>query len=269
MWSATIALGVSGLVIGILLAVAANKLRVETDPKIGQIQAVLPGANCGACGYPGCGGLAAAIVEGKAPVNGCKVGGNAVAEKVSGVMGVSAAAIEPVIAVVNCQGDCNLTERGAEYEGVTDCQALNALGGTKACGYGCLGLGSCVKACPFGAMYMSKDGLPVVIREKCTGCGVCVKACPRMLIALVPSDKEVNVLCRSYDRGPVVRKYCKIGCIACQACVRACPQKAISMDRGTLAKIDYSLCDNCGVCVEKCPVKTIRSYSKKAENAAS
>lgn len=269
MWAAVIALGVSGLAIGVLLAVAANKMRVETDPKIGQIQAVLPGANCGGCGYPGCGGLSTAIVEGNAPVNACKVGGNAVAEKISGIMGVAAAAIEPMTAVVHCQGDCKMTDRLAEYQGVTECQALNALGGTKACAYGCLGLGSCVKACPFGAMYMSQDGIPVVIREKCTGCGVCVKACPRTVIELVPTEKKVAVLCRSYDKGPAVRKYCKIGCIACQACVRVCPQNAISMDRETLAKIDYSLCDNCGACVEKCPVKTIRAYSRKAEEAAS
>ncbi len=269
MWEAVISLGVSGMVIGVLLAVAANKFRVQTDPKIPQVQSVLPGANCGACGYPGCAGLAAAIVEGKAPVNACKVGGNAVAERISGIMGVSAQAVDHQVAVVYCQGDCNLAERGAEYDGITDCQALNALGGTKTCAYGCLGLGSCVKACPFGAMYMSDEGLPVVIREKCTGCGLCVKACPRMVICLVPADKEVHVLCRSYDKGPVVRKYCKIGCIACQACVRACPQKAIAMDRGTLAKIDYNLCDNCGACVAKCPVKTIQSYDKKAESVAS
>lgn len=269
MWAAVISLGVSGLVIGMLLAVAANKLKVETDPKIGEILSVLPGANCGACGYPGCSGLAAAIVLGKAPVNGCKVGGNTVAEKVSGIMGVSAGAAEPVVAVVYCQGDSQKAEQSAEYAGVADCQALSQLGGTKTCAYGCVGLGSCVKACPFGAMYVGEGGLPVVIREKCTGCGICVKTCPRKVIGLAPADKEVHILCRSYDKGPAVRKYCKVGCIACQLCVRTCPEKAISMDGGTLAKIDYSLCTNCGACVAKCPVKTIQSYGKKVENVAS
>ena len=269
MWEAVISLGVSGLVIGVLLAVAANKFKVETDPKIPAIQSVLPGANCGVCGYPGCAGLAAAIVEGKAPVNACKVGGDPVAEKVAGIVGISAQAVDSQVAVVYCQGDCTLAESSAEYEGIADCRAANAVGGSKTCAYGCLGLGSCVKACPFGAMYMNDKGLPVVIREKCTGCGLCVKACPRGVIGLVAADKEVHILCRSYDKGPVVRKYCKVGCIACQACVRACPQKAISMDRGTLAKIAYDLCDNCGLCVTKCPVKTILSYGKKAESAAS
>ena len=269
MLDAVLSLGISGLVIGVLLAVAANKFKVETDPKIPEIQSVLPGANCGACGYPGCAGLATAIVEGRAATNACKVGGNAVAEKISGIMGVSGGAVEPQVAVVYCQGDCDLAERSADYAGVTDCQALNALGGTKACAYGCLGLGSCVKACPFDAIHMNEKGIPVVDRDKCTGCGMCVKACPRSVIGLVNADKEVHILCRSYDRGPVVRKCCKVGCIACQACVKSCPQKAISMDHGTLAKIDYSLCDNCGVCVTKCPVKTIVSYGKKAESVAS
>jgi electron transport complex protein RnfB len=111
---------------------------------------------------------------------------------------------------------------------------------------------------------MSPEGLPVVIKEKCTGCGACVRACPRHVIGLSPAGQKVHILCRSYDKGPAVRKYCKIGCIACQACVRSCPQKAISMDKGTLAKIDYSICDNCGICATKCPVKTIVN-EKQAE----
>jgi electron transport complex protein RnfB len=270
MLEAVLSLGLSGLFIGVLLAVAANKFKVETNPKIAEIQAVLPGANCGGCGFPGCSGLAEAIAEGRAPTNGCTVGGNAVAEKIAGIMGVSGEGVEPQVAVVYCQGDCELTERNATYDGVTECAALNALGGEKTCSYGCLGLGSCARACPFDALHMNDKGIPVVDREKCTGCGICVRTCPRMIIGLVDVNKEVHILCRSYDKGPVVRKYCKIGCIACQACVRACPQKAIAMDRGTLAKIDYSLCDNCGICVTKCPVKTIVSYGKKkAESAAS
>lgn len=268
MWEAAISLGLSGLFIGVLLAVAANKFKVEVDPRVPQIQSVLPGANCGACGYPGCAGFSQAIVEGRASVSACKVGGNEVAERISGIMGVSADPVEPQVAVVYCQGDCVRATNSAVYDGITECQALHALGGTKTCLFGCLGLGSCVRACLFGAMHMSEEGLPVVDREKCTGCGMCVKACPRMGIGLAPRDKEVHVLCRSYDRGPVVRKYCTIGCIACQACVRACPEKAIAMDKGLLAKIDYSLCTNCGVCVAKCPVKTIGSYKWSGEPVA-
>ncbi|HHX28520.1 MAG TPA: RnfABCDGE type electron transport complex subunit B [Firmicutes bacterium] len=269
MVSAIVSLGLSGLAIGVLLAVAAQKFKVETDPRVDEIISVLPGANCGGCGFPGCAALAEAILEGKAPVHACVVGGNGVAEKIAGIMGVAADAVEPSVAVVYCQGNCHNAVATAEYDGVTECSALNALGGTKKCSYSCLGLGSCVKACVFDAIVMGEDGIPVVDRDKCTGCGACARACPRGIIDMVPVSKKVHILCRSYDKGPVTRKNCKTGCIACQACVRACPQKTISMDRGTLAKIDYENCDNCGICVTKCPVKTIRSYDKKDEVAAS
>ena len=257
MLQAILAMGTAGLVFGGILALAAQKFSVEEDPKVTEILSVLPGANCGACGFPGCSGLAIAISEGRAPCNACVPGGNAVAEKIADIMGVGNEAIKPMIAVVYCQGDKEHALDLAEYHGVMDCHALNQLGGLKGCPYGCLGLGSCVDACPFGAMYMSPEGLPVVIEEKCTGCGACVRACPRNVIGLAPADKKVHILCRSYDKGAKVRQYCKVGCIACQICVRSCPQKAISMDDKTLAKIDYSLCDNCGICVTKCPVKTI------------
>lgn len=123
-----------------------------------------------------------------------------------------------------------------------------------------------MRACPFDAMYMAPNGLPVVIEEKCTGCGACVRACPRDVIDLVPADKQVHILCKSYDKGAQVRKYCQVGCIACRICVRACPQKAISMDKDTLAVIDYSLCDNCGICATKCPMKTIVDRQQPKED---
>ncbi|HHT84896.1 MAG: RnfABCDGE type electron transport complex subunit B [Bacillota bacterium] len=257
MLTALVTLGAAGLVFGSFLALAAQKFRVEEDPKIAEILAVLPGANCGACGFPGCAGLAAAIAKGEAPCNACVPGGDGVAEKLASIMGMACDAVEPMIAVVYCQGDDDRAEIVAEYHGVMDCKALDQLGGSKGCPYGCLGLGTCVRACPFDAMYMSPKGLPVVIEKKCTGCGACVRACPRGVIDLAPVSKRVHILCKSYDKGPQVRKYCKVGCIACRICVRSCPQKAISMDRDTLAKIDYSLCDNCGICATKCPAKTI------------
>lgn len=269
MIGAIVSLGLSGLVIGVLLAVAAQKFRVETDPKVAEIISVLSGANCGGCGFPGCAALAEAIVEGKAPVNACVVGGNSVAEKIAGIMGVAADAVDSSVAVVYCRGNCDNAVVAAEYDGIADCQALYALGGTKKCSYSCLGLGSCVKACAFDAITMGEDGIPVVDREKCTGCGACAKACPRGIIEIIPVSKRVHILCRSYDKGPVMRRNCKVGCIACQACVRACPQKTIFMDRGTLAKIDYGSCDNCGICVGKCPVKAIKAYEEKVEVAAS
>lgn len=257
MLSAIVTLGAAGLVFGGFLALAAQKFKVEEDPKVAEILEVLPGANCGACGFPGCAGLASAIVKGEAPCNVCIPGGDAVADKIASIMGVVCEGVEPMVAVVCCQGDDDRAELVAQYHGVMDCHAANQLGGSKGCPYGCLGLGSCVRACPFDAMYMSPEGLPVVIKEKCTGCGACVRACPRGIIDLAPCDKHVHILCSSYDKGPQVRKYCRVGCIACRICVRSCPQEAISMDRDTLAKIDYSICDNCGVCVAKCPMKTI------------
>lgn len=269
MLQATLALGIAGLVFGALLALAAQKFKVEVDPKVEEILSVLPGANCGGCGYPGCSGLASAIAAGKAPVNACVVGGNPVAEKVAEIMGQSAESVEPMMAVVYCQGAEGVAKKSAKYEGVEDCRSLDQLGGTKICPFGCLGLGTCVKACPFDAMYMSEKGLPVVIKEKCTGCGACVRACPRNVIGLVPKSKEVHVLCRSYDKGAVAIKYCRVSCVACQICVKSCPQNAISMDRGTLAKIDYSLCDNCGICASKCPARTIFDMRKDKVRAAS
>jgi len=260
--NAVLALGIAGLVFGAMLAMAAERFKVEEDPKVLEVLAALPGANCGACGFPGCSGLAQAIVKGEAPTNACVPGGKAVAEAVSKIMGVDAEVSEPQVAVVYCQGDQDNAKSVADYHGHASCQAVNLLGGLKGCPYGCLGFGDCVKACPFGAMYMSKDGLPIVIPEKCTGCGACVKACPRGVIDLAPRGKNVHILCSSYDKGPSVRKYCKVGCIACQLCVKACPQTAISMDKGTLARIDYALCDNCGICATKCPMKTIRDENK-------
>ncbi len=257
MLEAILAMGVAGLIFGGVLAFAAQKFKVEEDPKVAAILSALPGANCGACGLPGCSGLAIAIYEGKAPCNACIPGGSATAQKIASIMGVDDEAVDPMVAVVYCQGDCEHAKCVAEYDGIMDCKALDQLGGINGCPYGCLGLGSCVEACPFGAMYMSPQGLPVVIKDKCTGCGACVRACPRNIIELVPVDKEVHILCRSYDMGAKVRQYCKIGCIACRLCVRSCPQKAIFMDNNSLAKIDYSLCDNCGICVTKCPTKTI------------
>ena len=263
MLDAILALGLAGLVFGAILALAAQKFKVKEDPRVVEILSVLPGANCGACGFPGCSGLAAAICEGTAPCNACIPGGNPAAEQISEIMGVDSEAVEPMVAVVYCQGDNDHASNMAEYHGFEDCRALNQLGGLKGCSYGCLGMGTCVDACPFGAMYMSSKGLPVVIKDKCTGCGACVKACPRNVIGLAPASNTVHILCRSYDKGPAVRKYCKVGCIGCRLCVRSCPQEAISMDKKTLAKIDYSLCENCGICAIKCPVKAIVDENKQ------
>lgn len=262
---AVLSLGLMGAVFGLALALAAKKFAIEQDPRQDRIAEVLPGANCGGCGFPGCSGLAAAIVAGKAPVDGCPVGGAAVAAKVAAIMGVEAgAAKERKVARVLCQGSPDNCGSRFVYDGLSDCKAAQLVGGgAKACVYGCLGLGSCVAACAFDALHMGPDGLPVVDEEECTSCGRCVAACPRGIIQLVPASQSVTVLCRSYARGAEVRKTCKVGCIGCGLCVKACPTGAITMENN-LAVIDPAKCDACGRCVEKCPTKCIVMRGAKA-----
>jgi len=262
---AVLSLGLMGAVFGLALALAAKRFAIEQNPRQDRIAEVLPGANCGGCGFPGCSGLAAAIVAGKAPVDGCPVGGAAVAAKVAAIMGGEAgAAKQRKVARVLCQGGPDNCGSRFVYDGLSDCKAAQLVGGgAKACAYGCLGLGSCVAACSFDALHMGPDGLPVVDEEGCTSCGRCVAACPRGIIQLVPASQSVTVLCRSCARGAEVRKTCKVGCIGCGLCVKACPTGAITIENN-LAVIDPAKCDACGRCVEKCPTKCIVMKGAKA-----
>lgn len=261
-----IVLGGLGLGFGVILSIASNIFAVKEDPKIEEIRSVLPGANCGACGFPGCDGLARAIAEGKAPVNACNVGGNPVAEKVANIMGVNAANVDRKVATVLCQGDCNKAKEKYIYQGIKDCRAANILqGGSKACSYGCLGCGTCKDVCQFGAIEM-RDGVAFVLKDKCTACMKCIEVCPKKIIELVPYDNQYVVKCKSNDPGKVVRSKCSIGCIGCQICVKNCPSDAFIFENN-LAKIDYSKCINCGVCAEKCPTKAIYGGDKTKEVA--
>lgn len=260
-----ILLGVSGAVFGLVLAFASIKMAVEADPRIAAIVEVLPGANCGGCGYAGCSALAEAIVAGTAPVNGCPVGKSACAAKIAAIMGVEADPnIKPQFAQVRCQGGKAEGVNRFDYLGVKDCAAAGMLnGGFKQCEFGCLGLGNCVRACKFSALRINDNGLPETDREKCTGCGVCVKVCPRNLLKLVDSDSRVMVLCQSHSKGPEVRKACKVGCIGCGICVKNCPAQAITLS-DNLAAIDPAKCTACGVCVAKCPMKAIKFMQTEA-----
>lgn len=253
-------LGGMGLVFGVALAVAAKLLAVEHDPKVDMILGVLPGANCGACGYPGCNGLAKAISEEKAPCGSCLVGGSSVAAKIAEIMGVALEAGDgPKFSRLMCAGGKGIAKDIAEYKGIDTCAAANAVsGGFKACSYGCLGIGSCVRECPFDAMYMGEDGLPKIDDSKCTGCGKCVSICPRKLLALRSAEEPVNVVCCSKAPIPKSKQDCSAVCIGCQICVKNCPTSAISMN-GTVAVIDNSKCTKCGICVQKCPVKCIHN----------
>ncbi|NLJ60543.1 MAG: RnfABCDGE type electron transport complex subunit B [Firmicutes bacterium] len=255
---AVLVLGLTGAVFGVVLAVAARKFHVEQDPRQDEICGLLPGANCGACGFPGCSGLAASIVAGDAPCNACPVSGNEVASKIASIMGVELTSqTEKKVARVLCQGSDDKCGLRYVYDGLQQCKAQTAIaGGAKSCVYGCLGLGSCVDVCKFDAIHMGPLGLPVVDETKCTSCGMCVEACPRGTIQLMPMSQQVTVLCRSKGRGAEVRKTCKIGCIGCGICQKACPKGAITLE-DNLAVINCEECDACGICVEKCPTKCI------------
>lgn len=255
--AATAVVGAVGVFVGLFLGVAGIRFKVQVDEKEEAVLAALPGNNCGGCGYAGCSGLAAAIAKGEAPVGSCPVGGAAAAAKIASIMGVEAASAERLTAFVACAGDCDRARQDYEYYGVLDCSkaAFVPGGGPKACSSGCLGYGSCVKACPFDAIHVV-NGVAVVDREACKACGKCVAACPRHLISLIPYKAKYAVACSSRDKGPVTMKACQTGCIGCGICVKSCGQGAASVT-DFHAAIDQEKCSGCGACAEKCPKKII------------
>ncbi len=250
--------GAVGLVIGVLLGVASEKFKVEVDEKEILVRNELPGNNCGGCGYPGCDGLAKAIAAGEAAVDACPVGGAPVGAKIAAIMGVEAGGAEKQVAFVKCKGTCDKTNMQYHYYGIDDCRKVSVVpgAGEKACAYGCMGYGTCVKACQFDAIHIV-DGVAVVDKEKCVACGKCVAACPNHLIELVPYKAEHLVQCSSHDKGKDVKAKCENGCIGCTLCTKQCEVGAIHMENN-LAVIDYSLCTNCGKCAAKCPAKVIQ-----------
>lgn len=249
-------LGVLGLLFGVLLSIASKVFAVEMNPVVGNILGVLPGANCGACGFPGCEGLANAIAEGKAPTNACPIGGNAVAQKVAAILGSEAGEVARQVAVVRCNGTCDLAKDKYKYYGIKDCRYMAQIGGgNKACSYGCLGCGTCKDVCPFDAIEMV-DGVAHIIKDKCKACNKCVVICPKKIIELMPYDRHTVIKCASQDKGKTVRENCKVGCIGCQICVKKCPKQTINFENN-LAHIDYSGCIDCKTCVKNCPMKTI------------
>ncbi|MDH4027223.1 MAG: Fe-S cluster domain-containing protein [Nitrospirota bacterium] len=267
MFTAVFLFGISA-VFGMGLAFAAKKFSVKEDPRVEQVSEVLAHAHCGACGYPGCRQYAEQVVQNPdIKPNLCTPGGAATAEAVARITGKAAEKTDPKIARVFCQGGRSRSSRRFKYEGVPDCRAaILASGGDKACIYGCLGYGSCSRACPFGAITMNADELPVIDPVKCTACGVCAQTCPVKVIEILPTAKEVLVSCHSKDKGPVTKKNCQSGCIACGLCVKVCPYNAPKVEN-FLSTIDINKCQVCGLCTTKCPTNAIVDYIPKRPKA--
>lgn len=251
-----IVLGVMGFVLGLGLAFAARKLAVHRDPLIEKVNGLLPGANCGGCGFPGCMQFAEAVVKGDAPADGCVVASIDTNQKVAEAVGKKISESVRLIALVHCNGGHSARDE-FEYHGPGNCvSAAMIMGGQKTCSYGCLGFGDCVAVCPFDAIEMGDNGVPVVDKMACTGCGKCVEACPEDIIELWPVDREVVVACSSLDNGGFSRKACAMACIGCRKCEKACPVQAITVDN-FLAVIDPEKCINCGLCASECPTGAI------------
>jgi len=255
---ASAVLGGLGLVFGILLAVFNQVFSVPVDTRAAAVLEVLPGANCGGCGHPGCEAFAQAVVEGKAPVNGCPVGGPELAAKLGTMMGVNPGDTKRMAATVNCQGTAERCKPKFRYQGMSDCLSASLIsGGSKACEYACLGLGTCAAACPFEAIRVdSRLRIAVVDPDKCTGCQVCVAACPKKVLSMQPVDAPVRILCHAALEGKPTGGNCKAGCVSCDRCGEACRFGAITMVNH-LPTIDLEKCTGCLMCAEVCPTEAI------------
>jgi len=260
-----------GGALGLMLSLFGKLFEVKSDPMAEQIKEILPGANCGGCGFSGCAALADAIAKGNAKYNACPVASSEVLREIglitNSIKEDESKDKEHVVryrAQVMCSGTHELARPKYIYEGLQDCNAAMRLaGGSKMCPNGCIGLGSCVEACKFDAIHII-NGVAAVDYAKCHACGVCVKACPKHIIQLIPFDAKYWIGCANVDKGGVTRKYCDIGCIGCGMCAKACPVGAIKVENYN-ANIDYSLCIGCGKCEQACPRKII--WSNKAQES--
>lgn len=253
---------VIGLVCAGLLVFASKVFHVVVDERITQVREVLPGANCGGCGFAGCDDYASNLVadEGLSCTK-CSPGGAAVAAQIAEILGRAAGSAEPEVAQVMCNGTCDARRTVLEWQGMQSCKGAKGwFSSPNACMYGCIGLGDCVNACQFDAIGIV-DGIAKVNRENCVACGACAGACPQKIIKLVPQKSMVHVLCSSTDKGAVARKNCDNACIGCMKCTKACNFDAITVE-DNLARIDYDKCKSCGMCAAVCPTGALNSFKK-------
>ncbi len=269
-------LGAIGLVSALVLFAASKKFAVQEDERIGLVSEVLPQANCGGCGFPGCSAFAEACVKacesGSLEGRFCPVGGQAVMDQVAEILGLAAEKAAPKVAVVRCNGTCEARPRVVQFDGLQSCRVQQMTGmGETGCSYGCLGCGDCVSACLFEAIRMNPEtGLPEVNEEKCTACGACAKACPRGIIEIRlkgPKNRRMVVLCNNKDKGAVANKVCKVSCIGCGKCVKVCEKfEAITLT-DNLAYIDAEKCRLCRKCEDACPRGVIHSVNMPERNS--
>jgi Na+-translocating ferredoxin:NAD+ oxidoreductase subunit B len=261
-----ISLCLLAFVSAVILYFVAQKFKIFEDPRIDEIQSILPSANCGGCGFAGCRNFAEALVAADKLDNlNCPVGGADVMNAVAAILGKTAPVTDPLIAVLMCNGTHESRTRTSIYNGAPDCRiAHNLYIGETDCSYGCLGNGDCFRACTFNAIEMDrKTGLPVILDDKCVACGACVKACPRRLIELrkrAKKERKLYVACSSCDKGGVARKACKVACIACTKCVQVCESGAITIENN-LAYINARQCTFCRKCVSVCPTGSILEFN--------
>lgn len=257
MIEAVVSLTGLGIIAAAGLSVASKVFHVDIDPRLEVIEGILPGVNCGACGYPGCSGFAEGLLSGEAEPTACAPADKETVHKIAEYLGMEVRDTVRKVAVRRCGGGSGKVVLQAKYEGVLDCRAAVLVGGgSKSCLYSCIGYGTCKSVCPFDAIVIGEDGLPVIDPDKCTACNKCVVACPRHILTLEPVTHEVHVRCSSKDAGARVKRVCQVGCTGCGICEKACPVNAITQENN-LASIDPETCVECGICAANCPTNAI------------